>query len=71
MNLALPIIFLCYNEYEIAHRYNQLTIALSSIIWVLYKSDQSSLNKNSSEVLLNYILLKLESLLGETHQMPL
>jgi len=39
---AMPIIYLCTLEYSISHCHTQTSIALASLIWVLYRSDTSN-----------------------------
>lgn len=70
---ALPIIYLCFNEYEVVHQHTQLTIALASIFWILNKSDINNPIRASSEILLNYIMFKLRSVFQEhpSHQFNL
>lgn len=60
---ALPIIYLCLNEYQIAHRHTQTSIAVASLIWILFKSDINNPIRANSEILLNYLLIKLSKVL--------
>lgn len=43
------------------------SIGIGALIWTLYKSDQSNPIKANSEILLNYVLIKLTKVLKETN----
>lgn len=43
------------------------SIGIASLIWTLYKSEASNPLKVNSEILLNYLLIKLTNVLKETN----